>query len=89
MNPANKALPEPSTFALIRLLFVALLYWGVGKIPAAVRQACLTVCGLIAMVTPLLLWIASKTVFCWVLTIGCTSIAIIYLLVMFSPEEYL
>jgi hypothetical protein len=52
------------------------------------REAAITVCGLIALISPVVLWTAwSKTVFYAVLAAGCGSILIIYLLIALSPDE--
>jgi hypothetical protein len=53
-----------------------------------VRGALITVCGLIALVTPLLLWLAwSKQTFWLVLALGCAALLIIYALIWSSPDE--
>jgi peptidoglycan/LPS O-acetylase OafA/YrhL len=52
------------------------------------REAAITVCGLIALISPVVLWTAwSTTVFYAVLAAGCGAILIIYLLVTWSPDE--
>jgi hypothetical protein len=53
-----------------------------------VRGALITVCGLFALVTPLLLWLAwSKTMFWLIMAIGCAALLIIYALIWSSPDE--
>jgi hypothetical protein len=53
-----------------------------------VRGALITVCGLIALGTPLLLWLAwSKAMFWLVLALGCAALLIIYALIWSSPDE--
>ena len=48
----------------------------------------MTVCGLIALISPVVLWTAwSKPAFYVVLAVGCGAILIIYLLVTWSPDE--
>ena len=52
------------------------------------REAVITICGLIALVSPVVLWTAwSTTVFYAVLAAGCGAVLIIYLLIAFSPDE--
>jgi hypothetical protein len=52
------------------------------------REAAITVCGLVALISPVVLWTAwSKPVFYAVLAAGCGAILIIYLLVVLSPDE--
>jgi hypothetical protein len=52
------------------------------------REAAITVCGLIAQISPVVRWTAwSKPVFYAVLAAGCGAILIIYLLVVLSPDE--
>ena len=52
------------------------------------REALITVCGLIALISPVVLWTAwSTTVFYAVLAAGCGAILIIYLLIAWSPGE--
>jgi hypothetical protein len=53
-----------------------------------VRGALITVCGLFALFTPLLLWLAwSKQTFWLVLALGCIALLIIYALIWSSPDE--
>jgi hypothetical protein len=55
-----------------------------------VRGVLITVCGLIALVTPLLLWLAwSKEMFWLVIALGCAALLIICALVWSSPDERL
>jgi hypothetical protein len=52
------------------------------------REAVITICGLIALISPVVLWTAwSTTVFYAVLAAGCGAVLIIYLLITFSPDE--
>ena len=52
------------------------------------REALIMVCGLIALISPVVLWTAwSTTVFYAVLAAGCGAILIIYLLIAWSPDE--
>jgi hypothetical protein len=53
-----------------------------------VREALITVCGLIALISPVVLWTAwSTTVFYAVIAVGCSSILIIYLLIRLGPDR--
>ena len=52
------------------------------------REALITICGLIALISPVVLWTAwSTTVYYAVLAVGCGAILIIYLLIAWSPDE--
>jgi len=52
------------------------------------REAVITVCGLIALISPVVLWTAwSKDVFYAVLAVGCGAILVIYVLIASAPEE--
>jgi hypothetical protein len=52
------------------------------------REALITICGLIALITPVVLWTAWSTdVFYAVLAAGCGAILAIYLLIAVSPDE--
>ena len=74
------------------MVFVhALMRWVfhyLGKIPQTVRSWIIAVCGIAALITPLLLW-ASMTVGLFKLAIGmwCLAIFIIYVMVWTSPDE--
>lgn len=52
------------------------------------RNTLITICGLIALLTPLFLWMAWSTdVFYVILGIGCAAIAAVYLLVSTGRRE--
>ena len=52
------------------------------------REALITICGLIALITPVVLWTAwSTTAFYAVLAAGCGAILAIYLLIALSADE--
>ena len=52
------------------------------------REAVITICGLVALISPVVLWTAwSTTVFYAVLAAGCGAVLVIYLLIAFSPDE--
>jgi hypothetical protein len=52
------------------------------------REAVITVCGLIALISPVALWVTwSTTSFYVVLTVACSAILIVYLVIMCSPED--
>jgi hypothetical protein len=54
------------------------------------RDAAIIVLGLIALLTPLLLWLAwSRTMFWLILAVGCGAVIAIFLLVRFSRDETL
>lgn len=50
----------------------------------------ITACGLVALVTPLFLWVAwSPWLFWLALATGCAALLIVYVLIWSSPDEYL
>lgn len=54
------------------------------------RNVAITVCGLIALFAPLLLWMAwNRAVFWIVLAVGCGAVVAVFLLVRMAPEEEL
>ena len=53
---------EQSTFVLFKLLYLAAMYRMVARIPLRIRQRVMTICGLIALMWPLALWIAFSKV---------------------------
>jgi hypothetical protein len=53
-----------------------------------IRGAAITVLGLIALFTPLLLWTAWSTTMFWlILAVGCGAVVAIFLLVRLSPDK--
>jgi hypothetical protein len=53
-----------------------------------VRGVLITVCGLIALVTPLLMCLAWSTDMFWlIMAVGCAALLIIYALILSSPDE--
>lgn len=57
---------------------------------SVLRNIAITVCGLIALFSPLFLWIAwDQAVFWIVLAVGCGAVVAAFLLVRMSPEERL
>jgi hypothetical protein len=58
------------------------------ELPSWLRNGAITVCGLIALFSPLLLWMAwSITMFWAVLAGGCGALLAIYFLIWSSPDE--
>jgi hypothetical protein len=54
------------------------------------RSILITVAGLVALFTPLLLWMAwSQWMFWLVIASGCAALLLIYVLIWSSPDEYL
>lgn len=52
------------------------------------REAVITVCGLIALISPVVLWTAwSPTIFYAVIAVGCGSILTIYLLISLGSDD--
>jgi hypothetical protein len=53
-----------------------------------VRGVLITVCGLFALFTPLLLWLAwSQWTFWLIMALGCAALLVIYALIWSSPDE--
>ena len=52
------------------------------------HEGLITVCGLVALISPVVLWTAwSTTMFYAVLAVGCAAILIIYLLIMLPSDD--
>lgn len=69
-------------------LIIELARLQLGKISRALRQRCISICGVIALISPLMLWMSwSPTVFWTVLTVWITALAIIFALIWSSPDE--
>ncbi len=52
------------------------------------REALITIGGLIALISPVVLWTAwSTTVFLGVLATGCGAILVVYALIVWFPDE--
>jgi hypothetical protein len=53
-----------------------------------IRHIAITVCALVALLAPLLLWTAwSRTVFWLIIVVGCAAILAIFLLIRWWPHE--
>lgn len=53
-----------------------------------IGHAAMTVCALLALMTPLLLWTAwSRTMFWLIVVVGCAAILVIFLLIRWWPHE--
>ncbi len=92
MDPTGKGRPlgleGRSTLTLLGLLAPAAARRLVSRIPMSVRQGLVTLGGLVALATPVLLWISwSITVFYWVLGVGVGGVVLVVAVVWFSPEE--
>jgi hypothetical protein len=56
----------------------------------ALRSVLSTACGLVAVFTPLLLWLAwSKIAFWSIIATGCAALLIVYVLIAAAPDERL
>jgi hypothetical protein len=61
---------------------------GRGLLPP-LREALVTICGLVALISPVALWSAwSLTVFFAVLAGGCAAILLAYLLIVSAPDDH-
>jgi hypothetical protein len=57
---------------------------------AALHSILITACGLLALLTPLFLWVAwSQWAFWLIIAGGCAALLIIYVLIWTSPDEYI
>jgi hypothetical protein len=55
---------------------------------ALVRDILVTLCGLMVLLVPLLLWVAwSKWLFWLIMAGGCTALLVIYVLIWTAPDE--
>ena len=55
----------------------------------ALRETVVTICGLVALFSPILLWSAwSPDVFFAVLAGGCAAILLAYVLIMSAPDDH-
>lgn len=58
------------------------------EVVGMVRRSAITVLGLIALFTPLLLWTAWSTTMFWlILAVGCGAVVGIFLLIRLSPDR--
>jgi predicted membrane channel-forming protein YqfA (hemolysin III family) len=58
------------------------------EISNVIGHAAITVCALLALMTPLLLWTAwSRTMFWLIVVVGCAAILVIFLLIRWWPHE--
>jgi hypothetical protein len=88
-DPTTPDTVEPGTSTLIIMMLSGLIRIGVAALPQRLRHNCISVCGMVVLFTPLLLWIAwSKAVFYMVLASGGCAVIIIWLLVRFAPDEH-
>lgn len=77
-----------STLLLLSQLPGALTRHSIAKLPLRIRQGCVSLCGIIALVSPLLLWISwSKVVFYIVVSTAVISVLIVYIIVRFGPDD--
>ena len=89
VHSQTDSINDESVFKLLCLLPAALLNHLVAKIPRRIRDGCITVCGMIALFSPLLLWIAwNKLLLYLILSAFCIAIVILYVLIRFYPDEY-
>ena len=78
---------EPLHRLLLQLL-QACLHTVFDHVPIAIIDRVITCCALVALVTPLLLWISwSKTGFFIILGTASSCVAIIWLLIWLYPED--
>jgi hypothetical protein len=57
-------------------------------LPRWLHDGLITICGLVALITPVVLWTAwSTTMFRATLLVGCAAILVIYVLVELAPND--
>ena len=89
VSASSSQLDDKSILSLVLLLLKELLRLCVARLPAAVRNTCIPICTMIVLVTPLALWVAwSKLIFYIVLSTCAVALAVLLLLIWFSPDEY-
>ncbi len=86
MKPSKE--DNESTLSLLTQLPVALVRYGITKLPLRIRQGCVSLCGISALLSPLLLWISwSKLVFYLVVSTAIVSVLIAYVIITFGPDD--
>ena len=87
---ASKSPVNNSTPRLMAMLAHALLHLGFNRIPLGVRQALVSVFGMIALITPLILWVSwSEFMLLFFTGIGIFSVMALLIIVWLSPEDEL
>lgn len=80
---------DETLFDLLGLLCHALFHWLQQRTPPRLVRVGISICGLYALVTPLLLWISwNAVVLIAVLSLFLFSIAAILVLVWLNPEDH-
>ena len=86
-HQANRPVAEPLQTLLVQLV-QAMLRAAFRHVPISVMNRVIAGCALIAMASPLLLWISwSKTGFFIIIGTAMTCVAIIWLLIWLYPED--
>ena len=87
MRTRDRAGDEPLWLLLAQLLH-ALLRAGFDRVPITLVNRIIAGCALVALVSPLLLWISwSKAGFFIIIGTAATAVGIIYLLIWLYPED--
>ncbi len=94
VSPAKATKPKSpfseSTPRLLAMLGHAILAMGFNRIPLAKRQFMISFFGMVALVTPLILWISWTKVMLLVFSgIGMLSVGALLVIVWLSPEDEL
>ncbi len=87
---ATKSPIDGSTPKLMAMLAHALLYLGFNRIPLGMRQTLVSVFGMIALITPLILWVSwSEFMLLFFTGVGIFCVAALLIIVWLSPEDEL
>lgn len=88
--PVSKGPVTDSTPRLLAMLAHALLRLGFNRIPLATRQSMISFFGMVALLTPLILWVSwTKTMLLVFSAIGVLSVVALLIIVWLSPEDEL
>ena len=88
--PVGKSPVTDSTPRLLAMLAHALLQLGFNRIPLATRQRMISFFGMVALITPLILWVSwTKTMLLVFSGIGVLCVAALLIIVWLSPEDEL
>ena len=84
-SPVNESTPK-----LVAMLAHAILGLGFNRIPLSTRRSMVSIFGMIALLTPLALWVSwSQTMLLVITGIGVLSVGILLVIVWLSPEDEL
>ena len=89
-KPERSSPISESTPKLVAMLAHAILRLGFNRIPLSTRQSMVSLFGMIALMTPLALWVSwSRTMLLVFTGIGVLAVAALLVIVWLSPEDEL